>query len=391
MRLPPDLQRQFQDAAGVDAPGAVVRAMYDIKGNLGETYLACSDTVLVLFSKRVGGRHKRHEFALKDIDSFSVRDDGSYTTVELAAHGRHIKLNFSSWDSVELEDVTDLWSAATGNLTTTEATQPAPAPQPVEPDTFELTPVAIFSAAIYSVAEIDGHVEKGELIVLQESIPDRGAVDLGTRFCKAKGVHEVVKLAGSALNEDQRRCLMANLIAVAMSDGLLRTAEQEALGSYRAAMSISDEDHEAAFEALMARNNLSILADSSPNEYGVDAVTVFCAALYAMAGADNELDDAELALVTRIMDDANKMLAGRAHLAKSGVDRLLDQVCTVLNEAQGRCLMANLISVAMADGSLRGAEQRLFERFKLAIGMDAAEFQRLFDALLLKNNLAIFG
>lgn len=54
-------------------------------------------------------------------------------------------------------------------------------------------------------------------------------------------------------------------------------------------------------------------------------------------------------------------------------------------------IKGNLGPVAMADGSLRGAEQQLFERFKLAIGMDAAEFQRLFDALLLKNNLAVLG
>ncbi len=287
--------------------------------------------------------------------------------------------------------MTDLWTAATGNLMNTAASQQEPAPQPAGADSFELTPVTVFCAAIYSVADIDGHVEKGELAILEDSIPDKNAVKLGAGYCKAKGIHAVVEQAKVKLDENQRRCLMANLIAVAMSDGLLRTAEQEALGSYRAAMSISDEEYEAMFETLMARNNLAVLSEGGANEQGADAAAVFCASLYAMADADNELDDSELTLITRIMDDANKMLAGRSHLAKNGVDLLLDQVCTELNPAQGRCLMANLIAVAMADGSLRGAEQQLFERFKLAIGMDAAEFQRLFDALLLKNNLSVLG
>ncbi len=86
MHFPHDLQQQFEDAVGGDAPKAVVRAMYDIKGNLGETYLACNDVVLVLFSKRVGGRHKRHEFALKDIESCYVGDDGSDNTRAHAGH-----------------------------------------------------------------------------------------------------------------------------------------------------------------------------------------------------------------------------------------------------------------------------------------------------------------
>ena len=39
MHLPHDLQQQFEDAVGGDAPKAAVRAMYDIMGNLGGSWL----------------------------------------------------------------------------------------------------------------------------------------------------------------------------------------------------------------------------------------------------------------------------------------------------------------------------------------------------------------
>ena len=387
MKLPSDLERKFEEAAGGEA-GAVARAMYDIRGNLGETYVVANDNVLALFSKRCGGRHKMFHYALTDIGNLGIDESGTYSFLHISIGDESYKLNFSSWDSVELEDIGELWKAATGNLTTNAG---APVQSPSEPtgEVVEATPLIVFCASVYSMMEIDGHVEKGEMLALAEAVPDASAIDQGIRYFQQNGIHHLLEQAGLVLNGDQQRCLMANLIGVAMEDGLLRSAEQQALGSYRQALGIHDDEYNAIFEVLMNKNNVAVLAEGGGD--GVSPLTAFFASLCAMAGADDEFDQGELDVILRIVDDPAPYQEGSEYLSRVGVDGLLEQIGGVMDEQQGLCLMSNLIAVAMADGKLRGAEQAKIVRFRSALGISDAAYDAIFNALMLKNNLSVFA
>ena len=54
MRLPQEIATTFERQAGIAQPLLALRALADLEGNLGETYVVAAPDTLWLYSKRLG-------------------------------------------------------------------------------------------------------------------------------------------------------------------------------------------------------------------------------------------------------------------------------------------------------------------------------------------------
>ncbi len=68
----------------------------------------------------------------------------------------------------------------------------------------------------------------------------------------------------------------------------------------------------------------------------------------------------------------------------------VDLVAKSLNERQQRICFANLVDIAMADGSLHESENFLLSAYTSAFSVSDAEVERIVDVITLKNDKAGF-
>ena len=113
--------------------------------------------------------------------------------------------------------------------------------------------------------------------------------------------------------------------------------------------------------------------------------------MVAMMEVDGEAAPIEREILAVTLPYPNEIRRAKAFLLSRGLSQLLSLLSNILNHQQQRCLMANLISMSMADGVIHTCEQALLDRFKQALSFVEADYTALYDVLLTRDNLAILA
>jgi len=109
-----------------------------------------------------------------------------------------------------------------------------------------------------------------------------------------------------------------------------------------------------------------------------------------MASADGEVDDDELAIVRRLDGHGSTENWDTAVRAFKRNDRstCFNMVCDSINSDHVMPFLANLVDMAMADGSLHGQEKNLLEGFVEKLSADADAVGAIVDVIGLKNSIS---
>ena len=194
------------------------------------------------------------------------------------------------------------------------------------------------------------------------------------------------------MSMQQRECLLANQISVSMADGVLRSAEQGAIEKFRAAMQVKADRFESIFHALLIKNRIITIfgdpADGLLDLSSSSPVVISAACLLAMSECDEEKHETEESFLKRLIAREEVMKESNALLEFKGLEGLIEALES-LNEDQRRCLMANLLGLAMVDGELKVKEQELIGRFQKAMNISDEDFHWFLEVLLAKNNLSV--
>jgi uncharacterized tellurite resistance protein B-like protein len=255
-----------------------------------------------------------------------------------------------------------------------------------------LVPRVALSASLHAMANADGQANELELAEVERMLGGGTSVDEGASFLRQRGVDGLLAGLNAALNPAQKRCLLANLLGVAMVDGLLRSAEETLNDRFKSALALSDAEFLGIHGVLLAKCNLAVFGE----EAGADSIriepvplTIFCAAILALVEADGAAADEEQEARRRLIEDPATWKAAETLWTERGLEGVL--VCLDrLNRAQQRCLLANLVAVGMCDGWLRTAEQELLDRFRQAMAFSPEEYDALYQVLLSKEDLSVF-
>ena len=321
--------------------------------------------------------------------------DGLYISLELTAGSQTTRLRFASWDKPELQRMVGFWQIASGRASRGEnpgAGPMLPLSGPIGSNA-ALVPRVALSASLHAMANADGQANELELAEVERMLGGGTSVDEGASFLRQRGVDGLLAGLNAALNPAQKRCLLANLLGVAMVDGLLRSAEVTLADRFKSALAVSDAEFEGIHEVLLAKYSLAVFGE----EAGADSIriepvplTIFCAAILALVEADGAAADEEQEAQMRLLDDPATWEAAETLWAERGLEGLL--VCLDrLNRAQQRCLLANLVAVGICDGWLRTAEQELLDGFRRAMAFSPEEYDALYQVLLAKEDLSAFG
>ncbi|WP_207462611.1 TerB family tellurite resistance protein [Azospirillum sp. SYSU D00513] len=120
---------------------------------------------------------------------------------------------------------------------------------------------ALVVSLIYCMGS-DGEMdpeEVGHLVSVLGRSATREELERCLKFARATPADKFLEEAAPKLNERQRLCILLNMIDSAMADGEAERGEQELIARFQRAFGFDDAKLGPHFQALMAKNDRSVL------------------------------------------------------------------------------------------------------------------------------------
>ena len=123
-----------------------------------------------------------------------------------------------------------------------------------------LTPQAGLLLSAITMVAIDGDVDDDESAIIRrlDGSGKTDAWDSAVKAYKTNSLEECISIVASSMNTEQRLVATANLIDIAMADGVLAGAEQNLLEAYVEAFEVSKAEIERIVNVVSIKNNKTI-------------------------------------------------------------------------------------------------------------------------------------
>ncbi len=248
----PEKIRTFLAAAKTgESALCVLRGSGGFSGEPGESYVAAYPDMLFLFGKSFGDNdfiNRKVDYAT-DAPEISLAREKFSGTLELGLADGKLKMKLSS---LEAENCANLLKQF-GIDTKPQAETPEKPETDSPPDL--LTALA---ACMRHLAASDNDVAGPELRLIESVCQgDRSVLARADSYCRRCSYNEILEQI--ELDEQQKLCFLANLYELAMSDGMLRSAEQRLINDFVRIEEIAPEQAGTVREVLLIKNQLSAL------------------------------------------------------------------------------------------------------------------------------------
>ncbi len=257
MKIPTNIQLHLNQLNLSEEPQAVVRALRDLNGNLGETYFFANSFAFYCYSGTLDQPHQFYEFPLVQISSLEINEDPPFAYLTMTFHEASYSFKFAHFDLSRVSHLRAIWlkqhpeyidRASPGISVTSPAADPSRT----------VTPIIQFCAALQALIHVDNHESSEELHTLTLMLGDPAVVRAGYELWQQQGTATLLDGLGQTFTEPQKLCLMANLLNIAMIDGVLNAAEKQFIEAARDVFDISLEQTNSLIDALIIKNNLTV-------------------------------------------------------------------------------------------------------------------------------------
>ncbi|WP_181449428.1 TerB family tellurite resistance protein [Azospirillum thermophilum] len=126
----------------------------------------------------------------------------------------------------------------------------------------DLTPRRVLVISLIHCMGSDGEIdpeEVGHLVSVLGRSATREELDRCLKYARGTPVDAFLQEAAPRLSEDQRRCILLNMIDSAMADGEAESGERDLIARFQQAFGFSDEALEPFVRGLVAKNDRRIL------------------------------------------------------------------------------------------------------------------------------------
>jgi uncharacterized tellurite resistance protein B-like protein len=259
--LPDKVKASLKEALGGRIPGIIARMSGDLLGESGEGYVIAEGNDLVLYTRKLGESAFREIRAAldRDVTDFRIEKVAGQSVLVLALDDTTYRIKGSTFEIRELEPVIRRWSGG-GAAPTAAASAPAPttARPPGPPPA--LTPMMGLAAALMHVAMADGKVAPEEdRYIVAACQGDQAILQAALAYFKNHSYAKLLADLKGTLGHEQQLCILANLMELGMSDGTLRSGEQQLMRDFVEAMGLSEDELETIRQVLIIKNRTSIL------------------------------------------------------------------------------------------------------------------------------------
>ena len=364
MGLPAQLQEDFH-AAFKREPLIVTCAICDLSGVDGLTWLATEGTTLVCYTQPAGGEFARLDFRIAEATEFEMVKGISH----LLFHARF----------PEDEFVLRLLPDEAPMLMQLTVLQPPSNQIDVSTAPALLTPHLVCAAAVYALVQADGEHDPAELDWVVAHCGNLDAFRCGGAWMMKHDFGALLSEADRLLGLAQKECLLFNLLELGFADNRLGRAERAMLEEWRQALGMSEERYAQAYEVQLAQASIGTLVNETPAGPDWQPLNLLCACLIAVIRYSPESSNRRRKHLERRIESQEALNNGQTYLDQLEIDGILSMLPHLLNPAQCRCLVLNVLSEAYFSGDPGPAVESLIRDLREASGSAPAVFDRDVD------------
>ncbi|NBV20863.1 MAG: hypothetical protein EBS05_02550 [Proteobacteria bacterium] len=360
MGLPKQLQEDFLTDFKRE-PLMVARATCDLSGGTGLTWLACDGTTLVCYSHPSGGEFSRTDFCIAEASTLKITERDSRVIFQARFPEGEFELRLPADEIVSLTKLSVLHPSS-------ESLENVPAPA-------VLTPNLVCGAAIYAMAQADGDQANAELDWVVARFGSLNTFRRGGAWVTRHGFAALLTEANAMLSLVQKEGLLFNLVDLGLADNAFSRIERARAEECRLAFGISEERYGGAFEALVARATLNVMVDETPSGPDWLPMNVLCACLLSVIRHRPEIYARRVKNLERRIDATDAINSGQTYLDQLEADGLLAMLPHMLNPAQRRCLVLNVLGEAYFQGAPVPEAGVFVQKLRETLGLPATEFE----------------
>ena len=265
MKIPQEILADFSKRKALEKPKFTVRGLTDMNGNIGETFILAANNFLLCYSGKFSEEYKCFEYNFTEIHNVRLEEERPFAYLAFEHKRQPTRLKFAVFDLKILEKIKGCWE---------HVYKEKRAEQPSTPITIEgvgeenvstqnasfsgLTPMLGLCACLQALIHIDSEVVEEERKKLTLVVDNHQLLKEGRDCWQKVGTNQLISDLRSLLSPAQKRCLLANLLEVAMVDGLLHEREKVFIEKLRTALDVDVSEFNTIFDVLLTKNNLTI-------------------------------------------------------------------------------------------------------------------------------------
>ena len=264
--LPTKIKNTLESAMGKATPFSISRAGTALDGGSGEAYLVAYDEKIAIFSRSLGDNSYSvvmGDFP-DDLKTLSLTKDGSHAKLAFDLAGRSGELDFSSFEEKNLKAIVDKWANAIAEGGGAVESAPSSSGADVSSAAAEsgdaLPLMEAMAAALMYVAAVDGEVAKEENRYINSLRGiDKSGLKKAYKYYESHSFDELLASSLSGLSREQELCVLANMLDIGMSDGVLHRSEVELAKRFAEHAGIDTTEYDAVKQILVIKNKISVL------------------------------------------------------------------------------------------------------------------------------------
>jgi uncharacterized tellurite resistance protein B-like protein len=258
--LPARVKSLLESIKPGKSPISLLRSNGDLEGGPGEGYVAAYDDKVFLFSKGMGeDEYQKFEASYGNgLAGVAIRKEKFNSFLDMNVGGKSFSIKFSSFEEGDLKPMLEKCSS--------DEIQEAPvadvqlADEQPAAKSSEISPMTAFAAAMMHLAATDNEIVEEENDYIRKACyNDNDIIKAGYELYQSKSYEELLN-EFSSLDHQQALCVMANLIELAMADGVLHRNQQEMIWKFAKAAGVSG-DYEKFREILLIKNQTTVLCN----------------------------------------------------------------------------------------------------------------------------------
>ncbi|MEO1270730.1 MAG: TerB family tellurite resistance protein [Myxococcota bacterium] len=129
-----------------------------------------------------------------------------------------------------------------------------------------MNPPFVFIASMTYMALVDGEVHERELMSFAGWFVSDGEAEAAChnalKYARETAVGDFLMAAAPILTEEQKLCLLANMLDVLFADGFADPSEQELFYRFCDAFEVTEEQYRPFIQTAMAKNNRAVFLPS---------------------------------------------------------------------------------------------------------------------------------
>lgn len=271
--LPDKIKKLLESVIPGKIPVSVIQSSANLEGEPGEGYVIAYDDKVFLFSRKLGDDNYQMLSGNyhNDIASIKSRKDKIDTFLDIDIAGKSFSIKFLSFEEKEIESLLKKWQSGGGiknaspkKSVKTKAENAKASDKKNSGETRSdapLSPSIGMCAALMYLSDTDKSIAKEEDHYITAVFRhDQNVLQPALHYFKNHSFEELLE-ALNFINDEQKLCILANMVELGMRDGIFYSNEQKIIRSFVTAMNIPEDEYQAIKQVLLVKNKIAVLEE----------------------------------------------------------------------------------------------------------------------------------